>query len=202
MTVKEIFLVIVNTQQLQKADAVILLEGDGFVRIDKACGLVNNGWADFLVFSGGIYDVSNRSFPFEKCEDKILASGINKTKIILEEKSQHTRQQAEEITKLCLSKGWRKIILVATHYHQYRAFLTFLKVLEEQKLKDSIHIINAPATANWFEETNSGTRVSSLESEFEKIDKYTNLGHISTYENALLYLEKMELTNLNNVRKS
>jgi len=197
VTVKEKFLALVNTQQLQKADAVVLLEGDGYARINKACSLVNNGWADFLIFSGGIENIEYGSFPFEKCKDKILATGINETKIIVEQKSQHTRQQAEEVTKLCTSKGWNKIILVATHYHQYRAFLTFLKVLEEQGLDNAISIINAPATATWFEQTNWGKRISLFESEFDKIEQYTNFGHISTLENALQYLAAIENKNLN-----
>ncbi|MBS1736251.1 MAG: YdcF family protein [Bacteroidetes bacterium] len=192
MTDKEKFLVIVNTQQLQKADVVILLEGDGFTRINKACTLVNNGWANFLIFSGGIDNAGYGSFPFEQCRKKILATGIDESKIILELTSQHTRQQAEEVLKLCLQRGWNKIILVATHYHQYRAFLTFLKVLEELQLDKSIYIINAPATATWFEQMPWGKREQLLESEFDKIEKYKEHGHISTYEKALQYLERME----------
>ncbi len=196
MTIREKFLAIVNTQQLQKADAVVLLEGDGFARIDKACDLVNKGWANFLVFSGGIDNADYGSFPFEKCKEKILATGIDEAKIILEEVSQHTRQQAEEVLKLCLQRGWNKIVLVATHYHQYRAFLTFLKVLEETGLDNSIQIINVPALATWFEQMPWGKREELLESEFEKIEKYKELGHMSNYENALQYLERMELKNL------
>lgn len=41
-----------------------------------------------------------------------------------------------------------------------------------------------------------GKREELLESEFEKIEKYKELGHMSNYENALQYLERMELKNL------
>ncbi len=193
MTAKEQFLILTNTQKLQKANAVVLLEGDGFTRIHKACSIVIQGWADILVFSGGVENESYGSFPFGKCYDLILAAGVKHEQIIHEAKSKHTRQQAEEVITICKEKGWKKIILVATHYHQYRAFLTFLKVLEEKKIEHSIHIINAPANTDWFQKMPWGKRIELLDNEFERIEKYKTLGHVSTYENAIKYYEQMEI---------
>lgn len=188
MTSKEIFIALTCNNRLKRADAVILLEGDGFNRIKKACSLVREGWADILVFSGGVESLSYGSYSFEMCIDKILKEGLSADQIIHEKISLHTRQQAEEIIKLCVEKSWKKIILVATHYHQYRSFLTFLKVLEEQKLDRAIEIINAPATeVNWFEQVDWGIRFDILQKEFEKIETYKCSGHISDYKTAIEY---------------
>lgn len=188
MTEKELFLILTNSSKVLYADAVILLEGDGFSRIPQALSLINVGWAKTLVFSGGIDNKSAGSFPFEKCKDIFLDAGYDINTIILESNSQNTRQQAIEIVELCLNSNWKKIILVASHYHQYRAFLTFLKVLEEKELFERIQIINSPAILNWFEESNSGKkRLDLLKEEFIKIKKYRLINHVSSYTSALKY---------------
>lgn len=193
MTTQELFMGLVANDQLQKADAVILLEGDGFTRIEKACNLITNYWASTLVFSGGIENHAYGSFPYAMCQEQILALGVKQEQIIVEAASKHTRQQAEEIIAMCQHKSWTSIILVATHYHQYRAFLTFLKVLEEKKLDRTIRIINAPAPANWFQQTNWGKRIDLLQTEFDKIEQYKQSGHISDYQTAIDYFTWKEL---------
>ena len=188
MTEKELFLILTNSTKVSYADAVILLEGDGFSRIPKAISLINEGWAKSLVFSGGIDNESAGSFPFEKCKDIFLDAGYDINNIILESNSQNTRQQALEIIELCLKNNWKKIILVASHYHQYRAFLTFLKVLEEKDLFERIEIFNSPAILNWIEESDSGKkRLDLLKEEFIKIEKYRLNHHVSSYASALKY---------------
>ncbi len=189
MTEQEIFVALVSNDQVEKADVVILLEGDGFARVEKACSLIANGWAGTLVFSGGIEKLAYGSYPYKMCEEQILKAGIKQEQIIVEAISQHTRQQAEEVIALCEKNNWTKIILVATHYHQYRAFLTFLKVLEEKKLDKTIQIFNAPTQASWFEETGWGKRIDLLKIEFEKIEQYKQSGHISEYKTAIAYFQ-------------
>lgn len=188
MTSKEVFLALTNSCKVNFADAVILLEGDGFSRISKAISLINEGWADTLVFSGGIDNESYGSFTFEKCKNVIINSGIDINKLVIESTSQNTREQAVEVIKLCVINDWKKIILVASHYHQYRAFLTFLKVLEENNLQEIIQIMNSPAILDWFEETYFGkSRIDLLADEFLKIEKYRSNSHISTFDSAVKY---------------
>ena len=74
-------------------------------------------------------------------------------------------------------------MLIASNYHQYRAYLTFLKCMEDANLL--IEIMNAPARLKWFEENNWGRRIEILDLEFEKIEKYSH--HLSTYEKAIEY---------------
>lgn len=188
MTNKELFLILTNSCKITFADAVILLEGDGYSRISKAVSLIKEGWAKTLVFSGGIDNESVGSFTLEKCKTKIVDAGFDINNIIHESNSQNTREQALEVIELCLKNNWKKIILVASHYHQYRAFLTFLKVLEEKELLDRIHIMNSPAILDWFEESHSGNkRFDLLNDEFDKIEKYRLNSHVSSFDSAVKY---------------
>lgn len=188
MNNKELFLVLTNSCKEDFADAIILLEGDGYSRISKAVSLIKEGWANILVFSGGIDDETKGSYPFKKCKSKIIDSGIDLNNIIHESTSQNTRQQAVQVIELCLKKNWTKIILVASHYHQYRAFLTFLKVLEENNLQKTIQIINCPAILDWFEDAYHGNRrIDLIKEEFKKIEQYHLNSHVSTFDSAVDY---------------
>lgn len=184
-----LFFALTSFDPPSKADAVVLLEGDGYTRIPKACSLVKEGWSDKLVFSGGIENLTYGSYTFEMCLPRILEEGIDPKFIYHESKSLNTREQADYVIQLCVENNWNHIILVATHYHQYRAFLTFLKVLEERNLLNSIRISNAPATAEWFESNPWGIRADLLKEEFRKIHIYKDKGHISEFETAVEYIK-------------
>lgn len=189
MNVREQFIVLTSNDAAKKADAVILLEGDGVNRVHEACTLIKNGFSDTLVFSGGIDNPSYGSFIYDKCLPYILKEGIKESQIITELQSQNTREQAAFVIDIAERKAWKKMILVASHYHQYRAFLSFLKVLQERKLDRTIEIINVAAQLPWFEETPWGMRINLLSSEFEKIEQYKAHNHIASFESAIEYFK-------------
>jgi uncharacterized SAM-binding protein YcdF (DUF218 family) len=191
MTSKEKLIAIVDNDYIQKSDAIILLEGDGFNRYRKAVELYNEGYADKIVFSGGITDYEYGSFPFSDILPKILEEGVPKENIIHEHLSKNTREQAIEVIKYATKYNWDKLILVATHEHQYRAYLTFLKVV--LATNQNIILYNAPVrNLGWFKETGWGKRIDRLEVEFKRIDEYSKLGHLATYEEAIDYQEQKE----------
>lgn len=186
MTTETKFIILIGNEPLKKSDAIILLAGDGYNRVRKAYQLYSEGWADLIVISGGTEDPSYGSFPASKMREELMRFGVPRKHVRLEEKSKNTREQAEEIIALAKEKDWKKLILVASHYHQFRAFLTFLKVIREQKL--AIQIINSPARElRWFEKNEWGVRYELLDSEFEKIKKYRTLGHLCSYKEAIKY---------------
>lgn len=189
MTLREKLLVLLFNQPLKKADAIILLEGDGSNRLRKAVDLYKEEWARLIVFSGAADDPAHGSIIFSKLRSIFTKSGIPENKILLENKSQNTRDQAVEVMELISKNGWKRIILVASHYHQLRAFLTFLKSMKEKKLK--IEIINAPANnLSWFEQTPWGRRIDLLEEEFKKIKRYQK--HTVSFKEGIRYLQWLE----------
>lgn len=189
MTEREKFIILIANEPLKRADAIILLEGDGYFRVKRAAELYKQGWSRRIVVSGGISDLDNGSFPDLAPRLKLL--GVADQDIIIENNSKHTREQAINVMLIVKQNKWDKIILVASHYHQCRAFLTFLKAMDNAKLK--IQIINAPAgNLPWFAKNKWGTRFELLESEFEKIELYREKGHIASYADAIEYQQWKE----------
>lgn len=186
LTEKELFIVLVDNDLIQQSDAIILLEGDGMNRYQHAVELYKKGVSKKIVFSGGIINYEYGSYPFEDIKPLLLKEGIPESSIIHESKSLNTKQQSIEIMNLCKINNWNKIVLVGSHYHQYRAYLTFLKSMYDSQLK--INIFNSPARdLKWFSENDWGSRFSCLQKEFDRIDYYSKLGHLATYKEAIEY---------------
>lgn len=191
MTAREKVIALVDNDSLMKSDAIVLLEGDGFNRYEKAVSLYKQGWAPKIIFSGGIVDYEYGSFPYLDVLPHILIQGVPESDIIHEDKSLNTQEQAVEAIKLAGEKGWKRLILVATHEHQYRAYLTFLR--EVIDAKSNIILYNAPVrNLTWFTDNPWGKRFDRLEQEFERIDKYAKLGHLASYEEAIVYQQWKE----------
>ena len=106
--------------------------------------------------------------------------------MIHEDKSLNTRQQAVEIIKMAIKNEWRKLALVASHEHQYRAYLTFLR--EVLDTKSGLILYNAPArNLNWFIDDGWGTRFERLSAEFDRMEKYSAMGHLANVQEVIEY---------------
>lgn len=186
ITDMEIIMAIVDNDCLTKSDAAILLEGDGFFRFKKAVELYKRGMVSKIVFSGNIVDKDYGSYPFEEIKPLILQSGVQEEDVIHENVSRQTRQQAVEVVKIAMEKGWKKLALVASHEHQYRAYLTFLR--EVLDTKSEIILYNAPVrNLNWFIDSGWGTRFDRLLAEIDRIEKYSVMGHLATANEVIEY---------------
>jgi len=192
ITLREKFIAIVDNDSISKSDVIVLLEGDGLNRCQKAVDLYKSGFADKILFSGGISDYSYGSFPIFDVLPQLIKLGVPESSIIIENKSLNTKEQAEYVMDLVKKYKWKKLILVATHDHQYRAYLTFLKKVLE--LDNPIIIFNSPArNLPWFKETGWGTRIDRLTEEFKRIEKYKKIGHLATFQNVITYQKWKEL---------
>lgn len=182
-----ILIAITSNDILKKSDAVIWLEGDGYSRFKEVFRIFQAGWARNIVVSGGINNLSSFTIPANLLVKKLLKAGVSKNRIIVENNSQNTYEQAVEIMKIVKKKKWKKIILVASHFHQARAFLTFLQAMKKAKLK--IQIFNSPARdLSWFKTTSLGlNRLQLLEDELQKIKEYRVKGHLITIQEAVNY---------------
>ena len=186
LTAREKFIALVDNDGIVKSDIIVLLEGDGFNRYKKAADLYNNGYSDKIVFSGAITDYNYGSFPFEDILPKLLESGVPKESIIHEKNSSNTLEQAIRVIDIAIKNKWNKIILVATHDHQYRAYLTFLKQVLERKKE--ILLFNSPVrNLKWFEKNVWGRRFDNIDNEFEKINTYMQKAHLASFDEAIEY---------------
>ena len=186
ISAREKILAIVDNDCLTPSDAIILLEGDGFFRFQKAVDLYKRGMAKKIVFSGNIIDKDYGSFPFEEIKPFILESGVPEEDLIHENVSQHTRQQAIEVVKMAMANGWKKLALVASHEHQYRAYLTFLR--EVLDTNSGLILYNAPVrNLNWFVDSGWGIRFERLSAEFDRIERYSAMGHLANSDEVIEY---------------
>jgi hypothetical protein len=189
MTPREQFICVISNDTLKVSDAIIILEGDHLNRIPECGRLYREGWAPLVVISGGL-DMPPHSIPASQMLDPLVRAGVPQNAIILESKSQNTRDQAVELAALCAERAWRRIIITVSHYHQYRAYLTMLRGLEEKGLEQTVELINAPARQlPWFveREIKQDPRIDLLNQEFQKIDEYCVKGHLASFEDALKY---------------
>ncbi len=191
ITEKEIACLLINNDAVFKCDAIVLLEGDGFARVNKTVELYQQGFAPTVVFSGGIENKDYGSYPAEYLVPQLVEKGIPSNAIIIEGKPMHTREQAVEFVKLAKAKNWTSFLLVASNFHQYRAYLTFLKEI----LLEAPELLMINASANdlpWFEENPWGKRSDLLVKEFEKIEQYRSSNHMATWEEVITYQQWKE----------
>ena len=186
ITDREIIMAIVDNDCLKPSDAIILLEGDGFHRFQKAVDLYTKGLGKKIVFSGAIVQREYGSYPFEEIRPFILNAGVPEADLIHEDKSLQTQQQAVEVVKMAMENGWKRLVLVASHEHQYRAYLTFLRQVLDSK--SGIILYNAPVRdLDWFEDSGWGMRFDRLKSEIERIEKYSAFGHLANAQEVVDY---------------
>jgi len=183
---REIIISLVSNDCIRKSDAIVLLEGDGFNRLRKAARLYKKGLAERIIFSGGAIDKNYGSYPFEEVLPRLLQMGIPEEAIIFEKKSRHTQEQAREVIILAIEKGWKRLILVASHEHQCRAYLTFLREIIDTHC--GILLYNAPVrNLLWFSESKWGVRFDRLKAEFARMETYLKKGHLATFQEAIEY---------------
>ena len=192
ITDREIIMAIVDNDCLRPSDAIILLEGDGFHRYHKAVDLYKNGYGKKIVFSGAIVQKEYGSYPFEEVKPFILNAGVPEEDLIHEDKSLQTQQQAVEVVKMAMNTGWKRLALVASHEHQYRACLTFLRQVLDSK--SGIILYNAPVrNLDWFVDSGWGMRIDRLKGEIERIEKYSEKGHLANAQEVIDYQRWKEL---------
>jgi hypothetical protein len=83
------------------------------------------------------------------CE-KAIQSEVPQTHILVEDRSLHTRENAQHLLEILKRENMRRVILVTSPFHQLRTYLTFAKVFQPY----NIEIINYYADdwnpAFWF----------------------------------------------------
>lgn len=177
---------------LLKADAIVILTGDGLTRVPAAIELFRQMAAPIIVVSGGV-DAPPYAVPAPKLIGQLIAKGIAPDRLRCEDESQHTRDSAERIVQWMLEEGWHRVMLVTSPYHVPRSLLSFIAVLNERDMADRYHVLTASSYGAWFEEAEPGTRrIDLVEREATKVAVYQEKGDVATYEDGLAYLEYWE----------
>ena len=194
MSSRETFCAVVAHGPLVRGDAVVVLSGDGDKRLAVGLEIFEQRAAPLIVVSGGV-DNPPHSLSAQASAEWLIDKGVAPDRVIQEDDSRHTYDQAVAVVGMAHERGWLRLLLVTSPYHQYRAFLTFLRELHVRSKAEAVHLLSVPAcqTLWWEKPAGSDThRVDLLEAEFTKIEEYRAHGHVASYEDGLKYLEFWE----------
>jgi len=123
----------------QSADAIVAVSGgDTNARTDEAIRRYWAGWAPLLIFSGAAHDTSGPSNA-QAMKNRAIEQGVPADKVLIEEFSRNTAENAANTSEFINSRDLQRIILVTSAYHQRRAGLEF-----EARLGTTVEIVNAP----------------------------------------------------------
>ncbi len=109
--------------------------------------------------------------------DQAIKAGVPEQAVLVEDRSLHTRENAEDVLAILQTHGMKRIILVTSPFHQLRTFLIFAKVFQPYDIEILNYYAHAddwhPAT--WFLSQNHRRLVKS---ESERITLYRAKGDV------------------------
>lgn len=193
------FIAQVLTGPMVPADAIVVLEGDGIVRLETAEGLLRERAAHFCIFSGGVDDPPH-GIKASVAADFLISRGLHPSRVILDETSTNTHEQAEWLADYCAGRrfeewGHGRFLLSVSAYHAPRAMLTYIASLMNRGLEDRICLLPIPCGNAPWQGKPAGqdlTRAELFMAELGKIDEYHERGHCASYEDGLAYLHYWE----------
>jgi uncharacterized SAM-binding protein YcdF (DUF218 family) len=175
-----------------RPDAIVVLCGeDADERLNYAFGLFSRDRGQCIVLSGGVDGHGKKSA--ETLKPKLYGCGLSPSKIFVESQSTNTREQAVNVVALAIGQGWKCLHIVASHYHLPRAFLTFLKALQEVDKDEEIRLVGVSVdTVPWWgtPEGSQYKRIELLSGEAGKIAMYPE--HVCSYSEGLMHLRLWE----------
>ena len=166
------------SQKPERANAIVLLQGDRFDRMEKAAALFRCGYADVLLLTGNNDLIGPHIRPGEsnvslsEMVGRLKDMGVPEDSIVLDDRALHTGDQARNVVKIARARGWKSFIIVSSAYNVLRAFETFKEEAQIQHWQGTI--IMQPVLLPW--DQNPGgrdkTALRMLQLEMEKIKEY------------------------------
>ena len=125
-------------QPLQKADCIFVLGSHDTRVADRAINLYQEGFAPYIIFSGGYGNLTRDIFHQPEAEifaNMAIAKGIPKEKFIIENRSTNTGENVQFTKQLLkeLNLDFQTFILVQKPYMERRTYATFKKNWPEKE---------------------------------------------------------------------
>lgn len=121
---------------LERADAIIVLSGNGPDRIGTSVALLREGFGRVLIVSGGPYELrrGRSRNSAHVMRDEAIAAGAPPEQILLDDRATSTHENAVGSARVMKEHGLRSAIVVTSPYHARRAGLVFSRVFRAQGL--------------------------------------------------------------------
>jgi uncharacterized SAM-binding protein YcdF (DUF218 family) len=88
-------------------------------RAAHAVTLYERGFASHIIFTGGVGD--NPPSEAQVAADWAVKRGVPRDKVLKEDKSTSTRENAEFSAAICRERGWKSVLVVSQPFHLWRA---------------------------------------------------------------------------------
>ena len=170
---------LVESDKLEKANAIAVFSGDSGARTERAVELLKEGYADYLILSGGkVYDDVTMS---ELMKNHAIKLGVDESKILIDDEASTTNENAEFTTNIIEENNFKSVIVVTSDYHTRRSKLAMEKALENTLIDgEEVEVTVTPSkeekfTTKWWR---SGNSVLMVISEYLKLMGYWVKGYI------------------------
>lgn len=166
---------------LQRSDCIFVLGSNDIRVATYAAQLYLDGWADTVIFSGGVGRLTEGLFSGSEAQvfaDHAHDLGVARSDILVEDKASNTGENLQFTHQLLSQSGldFQSFILVQKPYMERRTYASFVK----QWPANYQHVcVTSPKSAfcDYFsEEIDLTTTVSAMLGDFERIKQYPALG--------------------------
>lgn len=165
--------------EIQRADCIFTMGSNDLRVAERAAELYHEGFADLLIFSGGLgrFTLTNWNEPeAEKFANIAIARGVPEKKIIKETKSTNSGENVIFTRKLVEERDLdlNTFILVQKPYMEKRAYATFIKHWPERRA-----VVTSPQIS--FEDypnqiTSQESLINTMVGDFQRLIAYPKLG--------------------------
>lgn len=170
---------LVQSDKLEKADAIAVFSGDNGPRTERAVELLKEGYADYLILSGGkVYDDVTMA---ELMKNHAIKLGVDEDKILIDDEASTTNENAAFTAEIIEEHNFKSAIVVTSDYHTRRSKLAMEKALENTLIDgEKVSVSVTPSkeekfTTKWW---TSGNSVLMVISEYLKLAGYWVKGYI------------------------
>lgn len=170
---------LVQSDKLEKADAIVVFSGDNGPRTERAVELLKDGYADYLILSGGkVYDDVTMA---ELMKNHAIKLGVDENKILIDDEAATTNENADFTADIIEENNFKSVIVVTSDYHTRRSKLAMGKALENTLIDgEKVSVSVTPSkeekfTTKW---CTSGNSVLMVISEYLKLAGYWVKGYI------------------------
>jgi uncharacterized SAM-binding protein YcdF (DUF218 family) len=191
LTDRERFIACLAGMSKQKADALVLFQGDGHARVPYAVELFRQGWADFVILVGGADDRDYGSYPSAELYELLRAAGVPAGAIRFEPTALHTRAEIDSALDIAGREGWKRLLLVTSPYHIFRVMLSFAAAVRQS----ASPVMGYPAVIpclSLFARNAWGARADLYDKEFARIATYQAKGDVASFAEGLDYLMRAD----------
>ena len=139
---------LVESDKLEKADAIAVFSGDSGARTERAVELLKEGYGDYLILSGGkVYDDVTMA---ELMKNHAIKLGVDESKILIDDEASTTNENAEFTTDIIEENNFKSVIVVTSDYHTRRSKLPYL-LQHYSEFQDLLQLQTMEERSSWLE---------------------------------------------------